>query len=190
MTIWQKIMQDFHVFMVNLMHGSILVHGNGDVCYTEVLEFKDISSDEHGMCIVRYDYSIEQSIVKNICSEFLYSGFFTKTFNEERSQIVDAGPQRGFSITINGQKFEKIFTDPMPPEVQKIFDEIERSKRKPGEKVNRVDGMRIPKELQNLQTLFDQVIRERERTGKIGTGSVYVFGKLKSGIYPVDLKQK
>lgn len=164
---------------------EILIYGDGSVQYKTALPFCDRMSGKFLICEVEYKYTIESQLVREICEEFLNSKFITETFEEERKLINDDAAQRGIFIKIDDLEFEKIFFSPMSQKDREFYEE--RYQRLV-EKGIKVDGVGIPKKLERLQFLFDEVIKYREITGRDSKGTITIIDD--KGLRQLDLRDR
>jgi hypothetical protein len=145
------------------------IKGNGEVTFKNNIFFIDELSKKCALSSIEYHYSIDEYSVREICEEFLKSGFFEKKFNEERTAAPPETPYLIIFFSFDGVEYKKEFI------VYLDIDLVQKMHKEHPWMVKegiREDGAGLPKALERLQYLLYiiSVNRTKDNSPK---GNVY-----------------
>jgi hypothetical protein len=172
--------------LIEINSQELKVYGSMKIDYKTQTPFVDKSSGKTIICCMEYHYTMDECTFRDICKEFLTSGFFTDKFDEERVFAgLDETTFRTIFLTIDNEVVTKKFMFPMNPERQK---KLERDYYSLLQRGFRIDGVGVAKKLAKLQYLFNCVIDDRNKDVRCPKGSVYIFDWSKGPI-PFDFQK-
>lgn len=110
--------------------------------------------------IDEYKYEISEEELIELLQVFLNSNFVVEKFNGEKKGIPEETGGRIYSISINGQKLEKVFLEKTSDEIKKAIrqiDKVTNSEKYEEEYIS--EG--LSEKLYMLQYRIDEIIRKR-----------------------------
>jgi hypothetical protein len=155
---------------ISLIGGEqLLVKGNGEVALKKNAFFIDEVSRKCALSSIEYHYNIDEYSVREICEEFLKSGFFEKKFIEERTVAPPETPYMIIFLTLDDVKCEKEFIIYLDIDLVRQMHKEHPWMVKEGV---REDGAGLPKALERLQYLL-YIVAANHTRDRAPKGSVY-----------------
>ncbi|MDQ7825910.1 MAG: hypothetical protein RDV48_24115 [Candidatus Eremiobacteraeota bacterium] len=135
-----------------VIEDGLNINGNGIVWYNTTSFCEKNGYWDHP----RYKYLITREEILEILRELAKNEFITRTFEEEINNVPNDCAFRSFRLSINGKSVEKTF-------LEKTHSKEDIRFLSSSEYLKQYIGKGLPKELERLQFLIDNVIRKRHK---------------------------